>query len=271
MWRLKSNYLWETGPEEGARPLAKWFTLRAILFYRLLNSLDHSKICMYYSAFERKNCCPARLPSAFWTLWYIWGMLPFRIRLKSYFSAWGQMKWVGKKGGLSSVPPSNFSLPLIAAKAFKCKIYIYIYIRGETAWASLDVPKLEERGRRSWGSAAKGRNFHLYEKLFKNIWCSPDAEIECVRRVVPNASRCKVKGLSPLQGQVICRIIVTHYSYEDDSSELDKIVHYRLFTFSANNLKSLMVLTVTAVSRSISNIAHGRSCVSLVHSTLVPP
>lgn len=128
MWRLKSNYLWETGPEEGARPLAKWFTLRAILFYRLLNSLDHSKICMYYSAFERKNCCPARLPSAFWTLWYIWGMLPFRIRLKSYFSAWGQMKWVGKKGGLSSVPPSNFSLPLIAAKAFKCKIYIYIYI-----------------------------------------------------------------------------------------------------------------------------------------------
>lgn len=51
MWRLKANYLWETGPEERERPLAKWFTLSAILFYRLLNSLDHSKICMYYSAF----------------------------------------------------------------------------------------------------------------------------------------------------------------------------------------------------------------------------
>lgn len=130
MWRLKSNYLWETGPEEGARPLAKWFTLRAILFYRLLNSLDHSKICMYYSAFERKNCCPARLPSAFWTLWCIWGMLPFRIRLKSYFSAWGQMKWVGEKEGafLASLP-RTFHRPSLQRRLSSAKYtHIYIYI-----------------------------------------------------------------------------------------------------------------------------------------------
>lgn len=132
MWRLKSNYLWETGPEEGARPLAKWFTLRAILFYRLLNSLDHSKICMYYSAFERKNCCPARLPSAFWTLWCIWGMLPFRIRLKSYFSAWGQMKWVGKKEGafLASLP-RTFHHPSLQRRLSSAKYtHTHIYQRG---------------------------------------------------------------------------------------------------------------------------------------------
>lgn len=100
MWRLKANYLWETGPEERERPLTKWFTLRAILFYRLLNSLDHRKICMYYSAFQRKNCYPARQPSAFWTLWCIWDMLPFRIRLKSYFSVggkWNEWGWRKKK------------------------------------------------------------------------------------------------------------------------------------------------------------------------------
>lgn len=57
-------------------------------------------------------------------------------------------------------------------------------------------------------SVVKVRNFHLYEKLFKNIWYGPDAEMGCVRRIVPNTSRCKVKGLSPLQGQVIRGIIV---------------------------------------------------------------
>lgn len=55
--------------EEREQPLAKWFTLRAILFYtRLSNSLDHSKIYMYYSTFQRKKCCPAKQPSSFWTL-----------------------------------------------------------------------------------------------------------------------------------------------------------------------------------------------------------
>lgn len=205
MWRLKSNYLWETGPEEGERPLAKWFTLRAIPFYRLLKSLDHSKVCMYYSAFERKNCCPARQPSAFWTLWCIWGVLPFRIRLKSYFSAGGQMKWVGgeKKRPPSPITPPPFKLltPPQCSEGFKVK---YIYIWSEIACACLGVSEVEERGggggRRSWGSTAKGRNFHLCEKLFTNIWRGPDVETECVRRGVPNTSRCKVKGRSPLRG-----------------------------------------------------------------------
>lgn len=117
MWRLKANYLWETGPEESERPLAKWFTLRAFLFYRLLNLWDHCKICMYYSAFQRKNCCPARQPSALWTLWCIWDMLPFSIRLWSYFSVGG--KWNEWEKMLSSVPTSRFLPPLAAAKVLQ--------------------------------------------------------------------------------------------------------------------------------------------------------
>lgn len=48
MRRLKANYLWGTGPEEGERPLAKWLTLRAAQFYRLLESPDQTCIIQRY-------------------------------------------------------------------------------------------------------------------------------------------------------------------------------------------------------------------------------
>lgn len=67
----------------------------------------------------------------------------------------------------------------------------------------------------SRGSAAKGANFHLSEKLFKNIWCGADVEMGSARHVVPNTSSCKVKVLSPLQGQVIGGIIVALQTYGD--------------------------------------------------------
>lgn len=125
MWRLKANYLWETGPEEREQPVAKWFTLRAILFYRLLNSPDHSKICMYYSAFQRKNCCLTRQPSAFWILWCIWDTLPFRIKLKSYFSVGGKRN-EREKG-------SRVTLPL----DFHCCEWIHVRnIWTETAYST---------------------------------------------------------------------------------------------------------------------------------------
>ena len=65
-----------------------------------------------------------------------------------------------------------------------------------------------KKRRASQSSAAEGRNFHPYEKLFKNIWCRPDAELRCVRHVVSNTGRCKVRGSSPLKGQVVCGVIV---------------------------------------------------------------
>lgn len=261
MWRLKANYLWETGPEESERPLAKWFTLRAILFYRLLNSLDHSKICMYYSAFQRKKCYPARQSSAFLDTVMHLRHAAFQDQVKVLFFSRGQIKWV-EKGVLSSDPPSRFSPPLAAVKALKWEASeekLQEHVLMSVNW---------KKCRASWGSAAKGRNFHLCERLFKNICCRPDAEMGCVRHVVPNTSRCKVKGLPPFQEQLICSIIVSLHTC-DDSSNLNKIVCYRLFIFWRNNLKSLMALTGTAVCRSITNTAHG--CVSLVHGTLVAP
>lgn len=135
-----------------------------------------------------------------------------------------------KKKRLSSVPAFRFPPPLTAAKALKWekseqKLLAHVLM-------CLNWKKCSS----SWGSAARGRNFHLCEKLFKNIWCRPDAEMECVRRVVPNTSSCKVKGLSPLQGQVICRIMAAPHTWGGDSLELNKIVHYGLFTFRRNNL-----------------------------------
>ena len=44
MRRLKANYLWGTGPEEGEKPLAKWLTLRPAQFYRLLDPPDRACI-----------------------------------------------------------------------------------------------------------------------------------------------------------------------------------------------------------------------------------
>lgn len=46
---------------------------------------------MYYSAFRRRNRCPVRQPSAFWTVWCIRDTPPFRTALRSYFSAGGEL------------------------------------------------------------------------------------------------------------------------------------------------------------------------------------
>lgn len=118
-----------------------------------------------------------------------------------------------------------------------------------------------KKRRASRGSAAKGRNFHLNEKLFKNIWCRPDAGTGYVRHVVSNTSRCKVKGLSPLQGQVICQVIVTLHTWGDDSLEVNKIVHYkillhRLLEMGTLRLSFLILLTSECVLSLSSNLSH---------------
>lgn len=69
-------------------------------FYRLLNRPDHGNIRVYYSAFHWEKRCPARQPSAPRTLWCIWDMLPFRIRLKSYFSMWAKLNGRGRGDAL---------------------------------------------------------------------------------------------------------------------------------------------------------------------------
>lgn len=111
----------------------------------------------------------------------------FRIRLQSYFSAGG--KWNEWENGA----PSSVSPPFAAAKVLKSewseqKMHARVLkcLNWKKWWAS-------------WGSAAKGETFHLYEKLFKNI-CCPDARMGCVRRVLPNTGRCKVKGRGNLWG-----------------------------------------------------------------------
>ena len=160
MWRLKANYLWETGPEERERPLAKWFTLRAILFYRLLNSLDHSKICMYYSAFQRKELLPCETAICFLDIVMHLRHATFQDQVKVLFFSGGQMKWVEEKGSPASLP-SRFSPFLHCSEGFKVRNIPHAHALMCLNWRKCSL---------SWGSAAKGRNFHLYEELFKNIW-----------------------------------------------------------------------------------------------------
>lgn len=94
---------------------------------------------------------------------------------------------------------------------------------------------------RWWGcstcrsSFANGTNFHLSEKLFRNIWCHPDAQIECLKHVVPKSSSCKVKAPSPLQGQVICGIIAALHTCQNDFLEFDKLSDMA-FTFQGSSL-----------------------------------
>ena len=140
-----------------------------------------------FSISERENCCPARQPSAFWTLRCIRDTLPFRIRLKSYFSAGGKWNEWEKKKVWVCVWWCGFRLPPLDA-VFKVR--------------QSEKKNCTHMSRRVWigrkwsasrGSAAKGRNFHLCEKLFKNICWRPDAETGCARLAVPNTGSCKVK------------------------------------------------------------------------------
>lgn len=156
---------------------------------------------------SEKNCCPARRPSAFWTLWCIWDMLPFRIRLKSYFSVGS--KWNECGGGKCPV-----SVPPPQSKISACILMCLNWKKCCPSWCLA-----------AWGTFTCMRNYsrtsggvQMQRWDVQGVWCQ-------------STSSCKVKGLSPLQGPMICGIIVALHTGGDDSFELDKILHYRLFTF----------------------------------------
>ena len=131
------------------------------------------------------------------------GHATFQDQVKVLFFSRGQMKWLRKKKVLCYPPPPlGFHLPSpqwrLSGKKYLSGDCVHILM-------CLDWKKWGASG----GSAASRGNFHPFEKLFWNIWCCPGAEMGSVRHVMSNSSRCQVRGASPLQGQVICWVIVT--------------------------------------------------------------
>ena len=117
MWRLKANYLWETGPEKRERPRAKWFTLVFSIGYwirwitaryaciiqlfrwRIVALLDSHLLFGHCDAFE---IC-----------------YTFQDMVKVFFFSRGQIKWVEK--WFFSVPPSRFLHPPHCNEGFKVR------------------------------------------------------------------------------------------------------------------------------------------------------
>lgn len=164
---------------------------------------------MYYSAFQRKNCCPARQPSAFWTLWSIWYILPLRIRLRAYFSVAGEANEMSGQKKLSSVPPSRFFTSPHYSEGLKKYLSKDCLHMSWCVWIERNVAQVEVQLQREHTftcltnySRTSGvdqmRRWDVW-----GMWCQ-----------TPAAARWKCCHLS--KGQVVCGIIVALHTYGDD-------------------------------------------------------